>query len=87
MDNRKKLIVQRITQALKDEGINKTQFAKRMKLHKGSVAQWFKEDHDFNLKTLFKIEKALDITLIQIPEKDVQDYTASVSTGLQPDSL
>lgn len=85
MDNRNSLILAKLNEALKDKGFSKRALARKLRVHYGSVHPYFQENHNFTLKTLRALEKALDITLFQIPDKNEEDTTLFPTTGTSPD--
>jgi transcriptional regulator with XRE-family HTH domain len=63
------LIASAITEALKNKGWNKKQFAEEMGKKPPEISKWLSGTHNFNLDTLMAIEHVLDIELIQVEDK------------------
>lgn len=63
------LLAVRIDNAIRKMAYNKGQFASVMKVQPSVITKWLSGTHNFTIDTLFDIESALDITLIQTEEK------------------
>jgi ribosome-binding protein aMBF1 (putative translation factor) len=63
------LLAVRIDNAIKRMGYNKGQFASIMKVQPSVITKWISGTHNFTIDTLFDVESALDITLIETEEK------------------
>jgi len=63
------LLAVRIDNAIKRMSYNKGEFASVMKVQPSVITKWLSGTHNFTIDTLFEIESALDITLIQTEEK------------------
>lgn len=63
------LLAVRIDKAIKRMSYNKGEFASVMKVQPSVITKWLSGTHNFTIDTLFEIESALDITLIQTVEK------------------
>lgn len=62
----KKQIAERIKTALKEKNITKGEFAKRAGFNPCMVSKYISGNHNFTIKTIFKIEQVLEIQIINI---------------------
>ena len=65
-------IATRIDDGLKAKGWSQRQFAIKMGKRPSEVTKWLSGTHNFTLETLSMIESYLGITLIIIPEEELQ---------------
>ncbi len=59
-------IADKIDARLKELGITRKEFARRMGTSEAEVSRWLGGTHNFTLRTLSRISAALGISLIQI---------------------
>jgi transcriptional regulator with XRE-family HTH domain len=72
----------KIIYAMKDKGIDKTAFAKAMGVKNPSIiTKWLSGTNNFEISTLRKISKVLNIRLIDT-DLDANTTTAPISTSL-----
>lgn len=62
----KKMLLNKISKALKDRGMLKKEFAVLIGLHPAIIYRVFRLDTGFSVDLLFVIETALDIKLIDV---------------------
>lgn len=62
----KKAIAKKIVQGIEDKGINRKEFASLMKISQSTVSQLTKGYANPTLRTIFKIEEILGITIIKL---------------------
>jgi ribosome-binding protein aMBF1 (putative translation factor) len=62
----KKKVSEKISEALKVQGISKKQFAGMMDVQPSSVTKWLKGNHNFTTSTIFDIEWVLQIQIINL---------------------
>lgn len=65
-DEKFKLLAKKIEQAMKDKVLNRTEFAAMMNVWPSSITRWLSGKHNFELKTLYEIERKLEISLIKL---------------------
>lgn len=68
-DSRKKsqLVALKILRTLRKRGLSQKHFAEQLNVTPQQVSKWVKGSENFTFETIEKIEKALGITLIDIP--------------------
>ena len=78
-------IAAKISTRLTELGINRQEFAYAMGVQPSSVTKWLKGAHNFEMKTLFKIERVLQMSLVNlcaekspIPESLLDQYAGWV---------
>jgi len=71
MDN-KQLVADKIKDRLKQLGISRQQFASMMKVQPSTVTKWLSGNNNFQIYTLFEIEKQLQFNLFNYTIKDGQ---------------
>ncbi|MCC8119600.1 MAG: helix-turn-helix domain-containing protein [Bacteroidales bacterium] len=59
-------IAMNIRSLLKDKGISQTQLAEKLNVSKGQVSKLLSGRENFSLKTISRLEKALDTKLISV---------------------
>lgn len=68
-------VVNMIVEGMNKKGLGKKDLARLMHKTPSTVTRWLSGDHNFETETLFDIEEALDIHIINkssdIPQKDV----------------
>ncbi|RKR14845.1 helix-turn-helix protein [Maribacter vaceletii] len=76
----------KITRILKEKGIGKTAFAKKMGKSPSEVSKWLSGSHNFTIKTIAKLEYALGEKLIHIEKeyKYVKFYIAKTENSKKP---
>lgn len=79
---RKMLLAARIADAMKSKGFNKTNFAEKMEKGNSVITKWLSGTHNFTTETLWDIEDALDIDLI-----NVQDQTKIIETIIKTKTI
>lgn len=74
MMDKKKLLAEKIKDRLKELEVSRSQFAGMMKVHPSVVTRWLSGIHNFQMFTLFEIEKALNSLLFNygIPNQENQ---------------
>lgn len=72
----KELIARKIDNRLKELKLSRTAFAKGMDVQPAVVSKWLKGDHNFTVKTLFKIEDKLGIRLVIVADSPVANPKA-----------
>lgn len=75
------LLTSKIERALKDQGINKQQFASIMGVTPSLISKWLSGKHNFTIETLFTIEDKLGLKLIDIETPSFEVITIHASSG------
>lgn len=65
-EEKKKLLAGKIESRIKERGLQRQQFAELMKVQPSSVTKWLSGEHNFEIHTLFEIEKQLNINLFNL---------------------
>lgn len=60
----------RVFDELKYQGITQVELAERLEISPQAVSKWLKGKENFTLESIFKLEKALGITLLTIPKRE-----------------
>lgn len=76
-------ITEKVSTVLKERGIKKKEFAKMLGKSPSEVSKWLSGLHNLTLKSITKMEEALDINLINIePIKEIEYvYLGSILGG------
>jgi transcriptional regulator with XRE-family HTH domain len=64
----KEMIAKKIDNKLKELNLSRSDLAKMMDVSPSEVTKWLKGDHNFTIKTLFKLEEKLGIRLIIVDD-------------------
>lgn len=76
-------ILDRVHAMLKEQGISQKELAKRMGKNESEVSKWLNGVQNFTLKTLCKLEVALEQDIIVIPES----FSHQIKVTVLEDSL
>lgn len=60
------LLSDKIEAAMKAKGLNRTTFARLMKVQASVITRWLSGTHNFTVETLYGIEEKLNIELIKL---------------------
>jgi len=74
----------RILTTLRTEGISQKELAGRLNVTPQQVSKWVKGRENFTLETISKIEAALNIELLSIPEFKVKTVTPVEASTSRP---
>jgi len=66
------MLALRILKAMESKGMNRVQFAAKLNINPSVVTKWLSGTHNFTTETLFDIEEALNISLLNIEQNDIQ---------------
>jgi DNA-binding transcriptional regulator YiaG len=66
IDEKKKLLANKIESRMKDVGLYRQEFADLMAVQPSTITRWLSGEHNFEIKTLFEIEKQLNIKLFNL---------------------
>jgi len=74
MMDKKQLVAEKIKDRLKELNINRKQFSGMMSVQPSVVTRWLSGTHNFQVFTLFDIERVLNVSLFSydIPQKENQ---------------
>jgi transcriptional regulator with XRE-family HTH domain len=64
----KEQLAEKIKLRLKELEINKIQFTELMNVQPSTITKWLSGKHNFTLKTIYKIERKLNISLINLSQ-------------------
>ena len=67
--NNKMLLAAKIDKALEAKGWNGVQFANAMGKRPSEISKWLSGKHNFTVETLWAIEKALNVNLVNLQEE------------------
>lgn len=77
---KKMLLAQTIAERMKACGLRKKDLAEKLGKRPSEITKWLSGDHNFTLSTLFELEEALDMQLINLDgEKKEVTYKLPVS--------
>lgn len=65
-EEKKKLLAQKIESRMKEVGLQRQEFADLMGTQPSTITRWFSGKHNFQIDTLFEIEKQLNISLFNL---------------------
>lgn len=65
-DEKKKLLCGKIEGRMKEAGLNRQKFADLMGAQPSTITRWLSGEHNFEINTLFEIEKQLNISLFNL---------------------
>lgn len=82
------LLAMRIDKAIKATGMNKVKFAEKIGVNPSVITKWLSGTHNFTTDTLFEIEEALNICLINtvVPQhiETIKTVFVQVASNNQP---
>jgi ribosome-binding protein aMBF1 (putative translation factor) len=76
---RSQAIALTVLRALRTQGINQKILAERMGVSAQQVNKWVKGKENFTLETIAKLEDALEIELMSVPDYGVKEYAIPTS--------
>jgi len=77
-------ITEKVRKALEEKGWSKAKLAEEMGKRPSEVSKWLSGMHNITLKSIVKMEIALDIDLIQLePKKEVEYVVFEVLKGFK----
>lgn len=65
-DEKKKLLADKIKSRIKEAGLNRKEFADLMGTQPSIITRWLSGEHNFEINTIFEIEKQLNISLFNL---------------------
>jgi len=75
LTGKKMQLAAKIDDAIKAKGWTKKQFAEKLGKHPSEISKWLSGTHNFNLETLFDIERVLDIVLVNVSDSSKEITT------------
>lgn len=66
VDEKKKLLSKKIENKIKEAVLQRQEFADLMGVQPSTITRWLSGDHNFEINTLFEIEKQLNIKLFNL---------------------
>lgn len=69
LTSKRLLLSQKINNALKRNGLSKSDFADKMGVKPSNVSRWLKGDHNYTSDTLFKMEAILNESFVDLGER------------------
>jgi ribosome-binding protein aMBF1 (putative translation factor) len=61
-------LVVRINTVLREKGINQKTLTERLDIGPSEIHKWLSGDHDFNLRSIAKLQAELGETLLEVPQ-------------------
>lgn len=78
---KKMLLAAKIEDAMKAKGWKNKDFAKALKKQPSEITKWLSGTHNFTVETLWEIERVLDIELVALEERKMEQIiTVQLST-------
>lgn len=65
-EEKKKLLAKKVENRIKEAGLQRQEFADLMGVQPSTVTKWLSGEHNFEINTLFEIEKQLNISLFNL---------------------
>lgn len=65
-EEKKMLLAQKIESRMKEAGLQRQEFADLMGTQPSTITRWLSGEHNFQIDTLFEIEKQLNISLFKL---------------------
>src|SRR5690554_3218023 len=72
-------VAHEVHQTLKEQGLTHADLAKRLGKYESEISKWLTGTHNFTIKTIQKIDAALETTILMTKSAKIDDYEKEIN--------